>query len=72
MAKPMVFIETLEEKQTVSRAKYEAANKEKVARVSRIPNYRERAKEIPEIMAQGMGAMYKWAEEKGLRREQCN
>lgn len=61
---------TSEEKQAASRAKYKEANKEKVARASRISNYRAQAKKIPEIMEQGMEAVYKWAEEKEKNRMQ--
>lgn len=60
---------TSEEKQAASRAKYKEANKEKVARASRISNYRAQAKKKPEIMGQGMEAVYKWAEEKEEKRK---
>lgn len=63
-----INIGTSDEKQAASRAKYKEANKEKVARVSRISNYRARARKVPGIVEQGilMEAVYKWAkEEKG-------
>lgn len=64
-----IKIGTSDEKQAVSRAKYKEANKEKVARASRISNYRAQAKKIPGIMEQGTEAVYKWAEEKEEKRK---